>query len=48
MATLIDDFNRSDRLLTADGWGQVEGSCSIIGGVMGGTVANSEIGRAHV
>lgn len=40
--TLIDDFNRSNRLLTTDGWGQVEGSCSIINNVMGGTTANSE------
>lgn len=40
--TVVDNFDRSERLLTADGWGQVEGSCSIINNTMGGTVASSE------
>lgn len=40
--TLVDDFNRSNRTLSSDGWGQVEGGCSIINGVMGGTSAGAE------
>lgn len=40
--TVLDDFNRSSRLLTTDGWGQIEGSCSIINNTMGGTTPNAE------
>lgn len=40
--TLIDGFNRSNRTLSSDGWGQVEGECSIINGSMGGTNSGTE------
>lgn len=40
--TLIDNFDRSNRPLSSDGWGNVEGGCSIVNGSMGGTTAAHE------
>lgn len=40
--TLIDNFDRTDRLLSVDGYGIVEGTPSIVNNRLGGTSQNAE------